>query len=138
MGFVVGLVVHSATIQDRDGAKILLQKIRHQFPELEKMFADGAYGGKLEKWVEAYMQCTLEIVKRCDTAAGFEVLPKRWIVERTFAWLSRYRRLSKDYEYYAQTGENFVYMAMINLMLHRLAPEARNHNYLPKTQAVAA
>ena len=78
------------------------------------------------------------IVRRGDAAEGFKVLPKRWIVERTFAWLNRYRRLSKDYEFFAQTAENFIYLAMINLMLHRLAPEKRNHNYLPRNQALAA
>ena len=69
---------------------------------------------------------------------GFTVLPQPWIVESTFRLLARYRRLSKDYEFFTQTGENLIYMAMINLMLHRLAPEARNHNYLPRNQAVTA
>ena len=80
----------------------------------------------------------LEIVRRSDTAKGFEVLPQRWIVERTFGWLNRYRRLSKDYELFAQTAENIIYMAMINLMLHRLAPEKKNYNYQPRNQAAAA
>jgi putative transposase len=134
---MIGVVVHSADVQDRDGAKKVIEKIRFQCPRLAKIWADGGYAGKLEKWVEKFAGCKLEIVKRSDAAQGFEVLPKRWIVERTFGWLNRYRRLSKDYEFFTQTGENLIYMAMINLMLHRLAPEPRNHNYLPRNQAIA-
>ena len=133
-----GVVVHSAGVQDRDGAKAVLQKIRFNCPRLKKLWADGGYAGKLEEWVEEFAGWKLEIVKRSDAMQGFEVLPQRWIVERTLGWLNRYRRLSKDYEYFAQTSENFIYLAMINLMLHRLAPEPRNHNYLPPTQAIAA
>lgn len=135
---MVGVVVHSAGVQDRDGAKMVIQKVRFNSPRLKKLWGDGAYRGKLEQWVEQFADCKLEIVKRADASKGFAVLPKRWIVERTFAWLGRYRRLSKDYEFFTQTGENLIYMAMINLMLHRLAPEERNHNYLPRNQAVAA
>ena len=131
-------MVHSAGVQDREGAKAVLQKIRFNNPRLKTLWADGGYAGKLEAWVEEFAGWKLEIVKRSDTAQGFEVLPKRWIVERTLGWLNRYRRLSKDYEYFAQTSENLIYLAMINLMLHRLAPEPRNHNYLPSTQALAA
>lgn len=138
MGLIVGVVVHGADVQDRDGARPLIRKIRFQCPRLKKIWADGGYGGALEGWVEEFAGWALEIVRRRDTAEGFEVLPQRWIVERTFAWLNRYRRLSKDYEFFAQTAENFIYLAMINLMLHRLAPEKRNYNYLPQNQAAAA
>ena len=134
----VGVVVHGADVQDRDGARAVIRKIRFDCPRLQKLWADGGYAGKLEEWVAQFAGWKLEIVRRRDAVAGFEVLPKRWIVERTFAWLSRYRRLSKDYEFYAQTAENVIYLAMINLMLHRLAPEPRNYNYLPRNQAVAA
>ena len=135
---MVGVVVHSAGIQDRDGAKKVIQKVRLDCPRLKKLWADGAYAGKLEAWVEQFAGWKLEIVRRSDTAKGFEVLPQRWIVERTFGWLNRYRRLSKDYELFAQTAENMIYLAMINLMLHRLAPEKKNYNYLPRNQAIAA
>ena len=135
---MTGVVVHAANVQDRDGAKPLIQKIRFNNPRLKKVWADGGYAGKLEEWVEEFAGWKLEIVKRSDIAQGFEVLPKRWIVERTFAWLSRYRRLSKDYEWFAQTSENMIYLAMINLMLHRLAPEPKPHNYLPHIQPLAA
>ena len=124
--------------QDRDGARKVIQKVRFNSPRLKKLWADGGYAGALESWVGRFAGWELEIVRRNDAQRGFTVLPKRWIVERTFGWLGRYRRLSKDYEFFTQTGENLIYMAMINLMLHRLAPEERNHNYLPRNQAVAA
>ncbi len=135
---MVGVVVHSAGVQDRDGAKKVIQKVRFNSPRLKKLWADGGYRGKLEQWVERFTGWELDIVRRNKAKRGFTVLPQRWIVERTFGWLGRYRRLSKDYEFFTQTGENLIYMAMINLMLHRLAPEKRNHNYLPRNQAAAA
>jgi putative transposase len=135
---MIGAVVHSAGVQDRDGAKKVIQKIRFKCPRLKRIWADGGYTGMLGGWVHRFTGWELEIVRRNDTQRGFTVLPKRWIVERTFGWLGRYRRLSKDYEFFTQTGENLIYMAMINLLLHRLAPEERNHNYLPRNQAAAA
>ena len=104
----------------------------------DEQWADGGYAGELESWVHRFTRWESEIVRRNDAARGFTILPKRWIVERTFGWLSRYRRLSKDYEFFTQTGENLIYMAMINLMFHRLAPEKRNYNYLPRNQAATA
>lgn len=138
MGLIIGIVVHGADVQDRDGARQVIRKIRLDCPRLKTLWADGGYAGKLEQWVAHFAGWKLEIVRRSDTAKGFELLPQRWIVERTFGWLSRYRRLSKDYELFAQTAENMIYLAMINLMLHRLAPEAKNHNYAPRIQAAAA
>jgi putative transposase len=135
---MVGVVVHSAGVQDRDGAKRVIRKVRFNCPRMKKLWADGGYAGKLEDWVQEFTGWELEIVRRNDAERGFTVLPKRWIVERTFGWLGRYRRLSKDYEFFTQSGENLIYMAMINLMLHRLAPEQRNHNYLPRNHAAAA
>ena len=138
LGLIVGVVVHSAKIQDRDGAKKVMEKIRFACPRLEVIWADAGYGGKLEQWVKEFVGCRLDIVKRGKDAGGFETLPHRWIVERTLAWLNRYRRLSKDYELLARTSENFIYIAMTNLMLHRLAPEPKAHNYLPRNQALGA
>lgn len=135
---MVGVVIHSAGVQDRDGAQLVIRKIRFNCPRMKKLWADGGYAGELERWVEEFTGWDLEIVRRADARRGFAVLPKRWIVERTLGWLSRYRRLSKDYEFFTQTGENLIYMAMINLMLHRLAPEKKNYNYLPRTRAIAA
>jgi putative transposase len=136
MGMLIGVLVHSAGTQDREGAKALIRNIRFSCPRLQKLWADGGYAGKLEKWVDEWTGWKMEIVKRSDTAKGFELLPQRWIIERTFGWLMRYRRLVRDHEFYPQTSENMIYMAMINLMLHRLAPEPRNNNYLPRHQAL--
>lgn len=111
--------VTAASVQDRDGAKPLLEVLRHQFSRLRRIWADGAYAGELLAWVWAlrpWRKVRLEIVKRPKGVKGFQLLPWRWIVERTFGWLGRYRRLSKDDEYLTQTSD-----AMIHLMVRRLA-----------------
>ena len=114
-------MVHSADVQDRDGAFHLLHRARRLFPFIERIFADGGYAGeKMARVVWRTGTWKLEIVKRSDVA-GFEVLPKRWIVERTFAWISRNRRLGRDFERYATTVAAFVRLAMIRIMLRRLA-----------------
>jgi len=118
---LLACVVHPGDIQDRDGAKLVLEKLGQRFPRLQKIWADQAYSGQLVEWVKDRWGWVLEIVKRFDTASGFEVLPHRWIVERTFAWLGRHRRLSKDYEVYPETSETMIRLAMIRLMVRRLA-----------------
>jgi putative transposase len=118
------VVVTAASVQDRDGAKSLLKVLRQQFSRLRLIWADGAYGGELLAWVWAlrpWRKIRLEIVKRPTGVKGFQLLPWRWIVERTFGWLGRYRRLSKDYEYLTQTSEAMIRVAMIHLMVRRLA-----------------
>ena len=122
LGLVLAVVVHSAAIQDRDGAKLVLEKMKGLFPRLRLIWADGGYAGKLIEWVAEAGQWVLEIVKRNDDVKGFVVLPRRWVVERTFGWLGRYRRLSKDYEQLPESSENMIYIAMTNLMLRRLFP----------------
>ena len=117
-GLILKVRVHAASVQDRDGAKLV-----GWLPRLKLIWADGGYAGKLVEWVKALGGWTLEIVKRSDQLAGFVVLPRRWIVERTFGWLGRCRRLSKDYEWQTPSSEAMIYIAMISLMLHRLAPE---------------
>jgi transposase len=103
LGLLLNVVVHSAAVQDRDGAFHLLRRARGLFPFIERIFADGGYAGKrMARVVWRTATWKLEIVKRSDTK-GFEVLPKRWIVERTFAWISRNRRLARDFERYAAT-----------------------------------
>ena len=124
MGLVIAVVVHAANIQDRDGAKILLALIREKFLRLRLIWADGGYAGKLLEWISALRHdnpLRLEIVKRSDQRKGFYVLPRRWVVERTFGWLGRQRRLSKDYEFLTQTSETMIHVAMIGLMLRRLS-----------------
>ena len=121
MGLVLMVVVHAANIQDRDGAKLVLEKVIGRFPRLKLIWADGGYSGKLIDWVKEQCKWVLEIVKRSDQVKGFQVLPRRWVVERTFGWLGRFRRLSKDYEGLTSTSEAMVYAAMIRLMVRRLA-----------------
>ncbi len=116
------MVVHAANIQDRTGAKLVLARMQGHFPRLRKIWADGTYSGSLIAWTHTLLGCILEIVKRSDDRTGFVVLPKRWIVERTFGWFGRYRRLSKDYEQLPASSETMIYIAMIHLMLRRLAP----------------
>ena len=120
MGMLIGLVVHTADIQDRDGARLLLEKLTGKFSRLKLIWADGGYAGKLIEWTHQLGGWVLEIVKRSDDVNGFKVLPHRWVVERTFGWLGRYRRLSKDYEELTESSEAMIQIAMINLMLHRL------------------
>jgi putative transposase len=122
LGLVLAVVVHAANVQDRDGARLVLAKLRGRFPRLTLLWADGGYAGKLVDWVKETCGWALAIVKRGDDVSGFQVLPKRWIVERTFAWLGRYRRLSKDYEATTESSEAWVTIAMIHLMVRRLAP----------------
>lgn len=116
-------VVHSADIQDRDGAKKVMEKMVGLFPRLLLIWADGGYAGQLIEWVKITLGIPLTIIKRSDTAKGFVLLPKRWIVERTFGWFVRYRRLSRDYEDLTENSETMLHITMINLMLHRLHPE---------------
>lgn len=115
------MVVHSAGIQDREGAKLLLNACKDKFPRLKHIWADAGYSGKLVDWVKEEHGCTLEIVGKIAGQKGFTVLPRRWVVERTFAWLGRYRRLAKDYDLLPQTGEAWIHLAMTHLMLKRLA-----------------
>lgn len=122
MGLLLIVLVHAANVQDRDGAKLLLNKAKGCFTRLRLIWADGGYKGKLVDWVLKTHSWILEIVNRDKGVKGFQVLPRRWVVERTFAWLSSYRRLSKDYEVLTETSEVMIYAAMVHLMVRRLAP----------------
>jgi putative transposase len=124
IGLVLLAVVHSAGLQDRDGARLLLAPLAHSFTRLRKIWADAGYAGALVEWVRklrTHHRLDLEIVKRSDQQPGFVVQPRRWVVERTFAWISFHRRMSKDYELLPETSETFIYISMIRLMLTRLA-----------------
>ena len=124
LGLVLVVVVHAANIQDRDGAKLVLARLTQQFSRLRCIWADGGYAGQLVTWVRGlrvWRKLRLDIVSRPEGVKGFLLLPKRWVVERTFGWLNRFRRLSKDYEYLTQTSETMIHVAMIHLMVRRLA-----------------
>ena len=121
LGLVHGLIVHPANVPEREGAKLLLKPLRNTLTRMGKIVADGGYQGqKMIDWVRENCDWIFEIVKRTELHV-FRVLPKRWIVERTFGWFNDYRRLSKDYEYADDTSENMIYIAMAQLMLNRLA-----------------
>ena len=119
---MLNVVVHSADIQDRDGAALVLNKrTRRLFPFVERIYADGGYQGPRVRAAAARTGTwKIEIIKRSDIAKGFVVLPKRWVVERTLAWISRNRRLARDFERHARTVAAFVRLAMIRIMLRRL------------------
>lgn len=125
IGNLLEVVVHAADIQDRDGAKLVLNKLSEATKaNLKKIWADGGYRGKLVSWVRENLEIVLDIVTRDPEQKGFHVLPRRWVVERTFAWLGRYRRLSKDYEKCTKSSEGVVYIASIHTMLKRLVATA--------------
>jgi putative transposase len=118
MGLIICLSVHAANIHDSKGAKEVFEKlyeIRHDHERLQKIFADGAYEGELGQWLKEKLNLDMEIVKRKESDK-WEVLPKRWIVERTFAWLMNFRRLVMDYERTTQSVESYIYIAMIMIM----------------------
>jgi putative transposase len=121
-GLVLAVVVHAANLQDRDGAKLVLAKLVGRFPRLRLIWADGGYAGQLVGWSHHVGNWMLSIVRRDADLHRFEVLPRRWVVERTFAWLGRCRRLSKDYEASPASSEAWIYIAMLHLMLRRLHP----------------
>jgi putative transposase len=123
LGLLLAVVVHPADIQDRDGAKLVLEKVRDQLPRLQLIWADGGYAGELINWVRDRFGWILQTILRPVGVRGFVVLPRRWVVERTFGWLGRHRRFSKDYERLTQTSENMIYIAMIHLMSRRLFPK---------------
>jgi len=122
IGLPVGMIVHPADIQDRDGAPALLARVRNSFPWLRHVFADGGYAGdKLQDALKDLGDWTIEIVKRSDVAKGFVLLPRRWVVERTLAWLNRNRRLAKDVEATIESAVTWLYIASVKLMPRRLA-----------------
>ncbi len=139
LGLVMGVVVHPADIQDRSGAVLLFNSVRNLFPRMKHVWADAGYTGTLGKTLKDALGWTLEIVKHpwsgnlttwapvgqppppIHVPAGFVVLKRRWVVERTFAWFGKSRRMSRDFEALEETTENLVYEVMIRLMVRRLA-----------------
>ena len=126
IGLPVAMIVHPANVQDRDGAPALLESARGLVPWLRHVFADGGYAGdKLKDALKDHGEWTIEIVKRSDAAKGFVLLPRRWVVERTLAWLNRNRRLAKDVERTIESAVTWLYIASVKLMSRRLAPAYR-------------
>jgi putative transposase len=142
LGLLLKVVVHPANLQDREGAKLVLVSLAQVYPRIEKVWADQAYTGPLADWIKETLGWTLELLKHpppvrgvwvfpdqvIDWAAvrrprGFRHKPRRWVVERTIAWMGRNRRLSKDYEFLPATSEAWVYLSMVRVMLKRLARE---------------
>jgi putative transposase len=121
LGLLLTVVVTAASVQDRDGARLLLQRMGGFCKKLRLIWVDGAYRGPLLDWVAHHFRCRLLPVLRPEYQKGFAVLARRWVVERTFAWLALHRRHAKDYERLPASSEAFIYIAMIRLMLRRLA-----------------
>jgi transposase len=121
-GLLMRVVVHPADITESEGAEWLLGSCDHCFPRLQTVRADQGYKGWLLDWAKRYTNLTIEIVQKPKDQQGFAVIPKRWVVERTFAWLGRNRQLSKEYDRDSSSSESFVYLASIHLMLKRLKP----------------
>ncbi len=123
LGLLIAVVVHAANIQDQDGAKEVLRKAKRRFPRLKLLWADSAYARNyLPTWALLTCNLLLDIVRRAAGAVGFVVLHRRWVVERTFAWLVRNRRLARDYERSPRVSETWVHVAMVRVMLRRLKP----------------
>jgi len=121
-GLLVGAEVHPADVQDRDGAVLVIEAIHQLFPWLRHLFADSVYNGpNLREALAKFGDWTIEIVKRAADAAGFQLLPRRWVVERTLAWLNRNRRLAKDFEASIASAKAWVYIASAQLLIRRLA-----------------
>ena len=117
-GLVLAVNVHSASIQDRDGAKETLRTTKKRYPSIIRFYADAGYSGSLQRWCFLNAKSLLSVIKR--RSKTFEILPIRWIVERTFGWLNNFRRLSKHYEHSIKSATNQIFIAMIRLMLNRL------------------
>ena len=120
MGLLLAAVVHAANIHDSQSAFTVIEQLKYRFSRLVKIIADGGYRGDLAEKVKKTFGWTLQVVLRTEYKKGFQVLPKRWIEERTFAWFESYRRLSKDYEFNIDTSETMILLAMIKLMLNRI------------------
>ena len=119
-GLVLGVFVSAADLDEREGAKSLLTAVVSRFPLLSKIWADSGYQGPFLDWVKTHFDIDVEIIKRTDDLRGFKIVPRRWVVERTFGWFGCFKRLSKDYELLPEHSESIIYLAMMRIMLNRL------------------
>ena len=133
LGLLIVVLVTAANLQDRDGGRLVLNRARMAMPSIVVVWADGGYAGKLLAFAQYYLLITVQIVKRTDKRPTFEVLPRRWVVERTLSWLMRTRRLARDYERLPAHTEAMVKWSMIGLMTRRLAPAPGRRPWQPKT-----
>lgn len=132
LGLLVVVLVTSAALQDRDGGRLVLERAKMKMPSVALVWADGGYAGKLLTFAHHRFRILVEIIKRTDKRPTFEVLPRRWVVERTFSWINRSRRLSKDYERLPDHAEAMVKWSMIGLMTRRLAPDPGRRPWQPR------
>jgi transposase len=135
IGLLLTVLVTAASVQDRDAAKPLLWNLRRFFPSIRLAWADGGYAGKLVTWAKTRLRLTLEIVKRPDDLHTFQVLPRRWVVERTLSWITRHRRTVRDYERLPAHHETYVYWSMIIVMTRRLARQPSHASTAAEPQA---
>jgi putative transposase len=129
LGLIWGLAVLPADVQDWDGAKVVLERVRGALPRLEVIWADGAYQAVVD-WVRVSLGWALTTILRPLGVKGYVHLPRRWIVERTFGWLGRYRRLSKDYEHHPRNSETWIYIAMLHRMCRFQLPDPKDNDRL--------
>ena len=120
LGFLMGIVIHDANMNDREGAKLVLKNVQHKYPRLKKIIVDQGYTGELIDWTMRVFGWVLEVVVKVAGLSGFNVLPKRWVVERTFGWFNFQRRLSKDYELLPCCSEAMIRLSMIRIMLNKI------------------
>lgn len=120
MGFIMAIIIHDANINDREGAKLLLKNAMRKYPRLIKIMVDQGYTGELIEWTKNLFGWVIEVVTKVVGVSGFNVLPKRWIVERTFGWFNFQRRLSKDYELLPNCSEAMIRISMIRIMLNKI------------------
>jgi transposase len=121
MGLILCVVVTAASVQDRDGARPLLWRLAASFRAVTLVWADGGYAGKLVTWAAGTLHRIVQIVRRPDNLHSFQVLPRRWVVERTFGWIMKHRRCVRDYERLLEHHETYLYWSMIHVMAARVA-----------------
>ncbi|MCA1672721.1 MAG: IS5 family transposase [Actinobacteria bacterium] len=131
LGLLLVVLVTAASVQDRDGGRRLLDRLRFAMPSVALVFADGGYAGRLVRWATDRLRLMIEVVRKPADQQGFAVLPRRWVVERTLSWLMRCRRLVRDYERLPESHEAMVKWAMIGLMTRRLAPDTGRRPWTP-------
>ncbi len=133
MGLLLAVIITTASVQDRDGARAVLERLRFTMPSVVHIWADGGYAGKLLNWARERLRIGVEIVRKPMGIKTFAVLPRRWVVERTFAWIVRCRRLAHDYERLPEHSDAMIKWAMIRLMIRRISPTPGRRPWQPST-----